>query len=80
MAEFLGFGWGGFVVAGFFALIMVGTVIGYYTRTGSDIAEHPVDDRGGAPGATESPNVSGAGRTPESPTGPHGQFSGHGTR
>ena len=80
MTAFLGFEWAGWVIAGVFGLMIVGTVIGYYTRTGSDIAEHPVDDRADSPGATEAPNVSGAGRTPESPTGPHGQFSGHGTR
>ena len=83
MTAFLGFQWAGWVVAGVFFLMIVGTVIGYYTRTGSDIDEHPVDDRTQAPGATEPPTVSGAGRTPEEPTGPNaerGRFSGHGTR
>jgi len=83
MTAFLGFQWAGWVVAGAFFVMIVGTVIGYYTRTGSDIDEHPVDDRTQTPGATEPPTVAGAGRTPEEPTGPNaerGRFSGHGTR
>jgi len=83
MSAFLGFEWSAWVIAGVFALMIAGTVVGYYTRTGSDIDEHPVDDRARSPGATEPPSVSGGGRTPENPTGPRaarGRFSGHGTR
>jgi hypothetical protein len=83
MEAFLGFDWSAWVVAGGFLLMIVGTAIGYYTRTGSDIGEHPVDDRARSPGATEPPTISGAGRTPEEPTGSNaerGRFSGHGTR
>jgi hypothetical protein len=83
MTAFLGFEWAGWVVAGGFGLMIVGTVIGYYTRWGSGIDEHPIDDRAQSPGATEAPTVSGEGRTSESPTGPRaarGRFSGHGTR
>jgi hypothetical protein len=42
-----------------------------------------MDDRAQSPGATEPPSVSGAGRTPEAPTGPNaesGRYSGHGLR
>ena len=83
MSAFLGFHWSGLVVAGAFLLMIVGTVIGYYSRPGSDIDEHPIDDRTQSPGAKGPATVSGAGRTPESPTGPkaaRGRFSGHGTR
>jgi hypothetical protein len=83
MSAFLGFDWSGLVVAGAFLLMILGTAWGYYTRTGSDIDEHPIDDRTQSPGAKAPATVSGAGRTPESPTGPkaaRGRFSGHGTR
>jgi hypothetical protein len=83
MSAFLGFEWHAWVIAGAFLVMIIGAIAGYYTRGGSDIDEHPVDDRGRSPGATEPPDVSGAGRTPESPTGPKaegGRFSGHGTR
>jgi hypothetical protein len=67
MAGFLGFHWSGLVVAGAFLLMIVGTVIGYYTRTGSDIDEHPIDDRARSPGAQGPATISGEGRMPESP-------------
>ena len=83
MASFLGFEWSAWVLVGVFLLLIAATVFGYFTRTGSGIDEHPIDDRARSPGATEPPSVSGAGRTPESPTGPNaarGRYSGHGTR
>jgi len=67
MAGFLGFAWDAWVVAGVFLLIILGTSWGYYTRTGSGIDEHPIDDRGRSPGAQGPATVSGEGRVPESP-------------
>jgi hypothetical protein len=83
MAAFLGFEWSSWAIVGGFLLMIAAVVFGYYTRTGSGIDEHPVDDRGRSPGAAEPPSVTGAGRTPESPTGENaerGRYSGHGTR
>jgi hypothetical protein len=66
MSAFLGADWGVLVVMGVFVLIILATSWGYYTRTGSGIDEHPVDDRARSPGAKGPATVSGAGRTPES--------------
>jgi hypothetical protein len=74
---------GGSIVAGVFALILIGTVIGFYTRRGSGIDEHPVDDRARSPGAQGPATTSGAGRTTDrSPSDKtlSGGFSDHGTR
>jgi hypothetical protein len=67
MAGFLGFAWDAWVVAGVFALLILAASWGYYTRTGSGIDEHPVDDRAGSPGARGTATVSGEGRVPEAP-------------
>jgi hypothetical protein len=83
MSAFLGFEWHAWLIAGAFLVMIIGTIAGYYTRGGTDIDEHPVDDRGRSPGASEPSSIAGAGRTPESPTGQQadgGRFSGHGTR
>jgi hypothetical protein len=66
MSAFLGFDWSGLVVAGAFLLMILGTAWGYYTRTGSDIDEHPIDDRTQSPGAKAPATISGEGRVPES--------------
>ena len=71
-----------FAVAGFL-ITLLGVAYGYYTRTGSGIDEHPVDDRGRSPGARGPATVSGAGRGAEQAPGKgpvKGRFSGHGTR
>jgi len=75
--------WSGLIVAGAFALIMFGTVIGFYTRRGSGVNEHPIDDRAGSPGASGPATKSGAGRTTDRPPSRRtlsGGFSDHGTR
>jgi hypothetical protein len=68
MAGLTGLTWDALVVCGVFLLMILGTAWGYYTRTGSDIGEHPIDDRTQSPGASGPATVSGAGRTPESKT------------
>jgi hypothetical protein len=75
---FLGMHWGAWAILGGFAGALIGTAIGYYTRTGSGINEHPVDDRGGSPGAKGPATVSGAGRRVES--GGKRRYQPHGTR
>jgi|1186.fasta_scaffold499623_2 hypothetical protein len=75
--------WTGLIVVGGFLLLILGVAYGYYTRTGSAIDAHPVDDRAQSPGAKGPATVSGAGRTAErSPRRGRirGRFSGHGTR
>ena len=72
-------GWGGFVVAGAFALMLVGTVVGFYTRTGSGIDEHPSSTETSAPGARAPGSPGDPGRTPEGKER-EGPFTGHGTR
>ncbi len=44
-----------FVVVMFFAI-----VLHYYTRRGSGINQHPIDSRGGSPGASGSSRISSA--------------------
>lgn len=68
MAAEIGLTWDALIVCGVFALLILSTSWGYYTRTGSDIDEHPIDDRTQSPGAKGPATVSGAGRTPESKT------------
>jgi hypothetical protein len=83
MTAFLGAEWATWVVVGVFLPMIVALSWGYFTRWGSEMDEHPIDARGRSPGAREPPSASGAGRTPESPTGPNaarGRYSGHGTR
>ena len=78
MAALLGQDWGLWVVEGAFLAAIVGTVIGYYTRAGSEIGEHPVDARGESPGAKGPATVSGGGRGPETLAGK--RTSARGTR
>jgi hypothetical protein len=83
MAAFLGLEWSTWVIVGVFVVMFLGVAWGYFTRTGSEVGEHPIDDRARSPGAREPANVAGEGRTPENPTGgraARGRFSGHGTR
>jgi hypothetical protein len=68
------FNWTGLIVVGVFLLIILGVALGYYTRTGSEIGEHPVDERGGSPGGRGPATVSGAGRMSDD------GFSSRGTR
>jgi hypothetical protein len=74
----LGLPWGAWAIVGGFAATLIGTVIGYYTRTGSGINAHPVDDRGGSQGAQGPATVSGAGRRVEG--GAKRRYEPHGTR
>ncbi len=64
------FGWnldvGSWIVPGVFLMVIFATSWGWYTRTGSGIDEHPIDDRARSPGAQGPATVSGAGRAPES--------------
>jgi hypothetical protein len=78
MAVLLSPGWAGWAIAAVFLITIIATAIGYYTRAGSGIDEHPVDDRGRSPGAKGPATVSGAGRTPEGTPGK--RFSAPGTR
>jgi hypothetical protein len=44
-------GQGAWIFVGVLALILAGSVYGYYTVSGSGIAHHPHDGSDGAPGA-----------------------------
>jgi hypothetical protein len=65
MAEIGGFPWDAWVFIGVIVLFVFAVGWGYYTRIGSGINEHPVDDRGSSPVARGPASVSGAGRVPE---------------
>jgi hypothetical protein len=60
-----GLTWDALIVCGVFLLVILATSWGYYTRIGSGIDEHPIDDRTQSPGARGPATVSGSGRAPE---------------
>ncbi len=52
MAVLLGLAPGSWALLGFIVFLLVAIVLGYYTRSGSAINQHPYHDReGDAPGA-----------------------------
>lgn len=50
---------GSFIFVAIVVVILVGVVLGFYTRKGSGIDEHPNDGLDGAPGAEGRSEVSG---------------------
>lgn len=69
---------GDFIIVGVMVLAFVGVVFGYYTRTGSEIDQHPSDglSRDGGPAA---PAAKGTGRLGGVEEGEHDPFDSHGT-
>jgi hypothetical protein len=50
---------GGWILVVVILLILAGLIYGFYTRSGSGIAEHPIDSREEAAGAEGPSEVSG---------------------
>jgi hypothetical protein len=59
-------------------LIIAGVVVGYYSRRGNDIAEHP-DDGLGRDGGAQAPAAEGPGRIAGKTDGDQDPFDSHGT-
>ena len=65
---------GGWILVVVIVVILAGVVYGFYTRSGSNISEHPLDVRAEAPGASGRSEISGKDE------GEGSTFDTHGTR
>ena len=69
---------GDFIIVGVLVLAFVGVVFGYYTKTGTEIDQHPSDGLS-HDGGSAAPGSKGSGELGGIQEGEHDPFDSHGT-